>query len=123
FAGLATGFVRNEQELLWCRMLLGFFAAGNWPCGIRTTRALLDARERSLGNGVLQSGTSVGAIIMPLIMRGLMTQDLGSWRIAFQVVAAAGLFWLVLWFLLLRKADLPPPREQPSTVADNVGIW
>src|SRR4030095_1190991 len=83
----------------------------------------LDARERSLGNGVLQSGTSVGAIVMPLIMRGLMTQELGSWRLAFQVVAAAGLFWLVLWFLLLRKADLPPPREQPSTVADDGGIW
>src|SRR5678815_3696867 len=38
-AGLATGFVRNEQELLWCRILLGFFEAGHWPCGIRTTRA------------------------------------------------------------------------------------
>jgi ACS family hexuronate transporter-like MFS transporter len=122
-AGFATGFVRNYEELLVCRAFLGFFEAGHWPCGIRTTRALLDATERSLGNGVLQSGTSVGAIIMPLIMRGLMTQELGSWRIAFQVVAAAGLLWLVLWFLLLRKADLPPPREQPGTVADDGRIW
>jgi ACS family hexuronate transporter-like MFS transporter len=124
-AGLATGFVRNEQELLWCRMLLGFFEAGHWPCGIRTTRALLDARERSLGNGVLQSGTSIGAIITPLIMRGLMTSELGSWRIAFQVVGAVGLVWLVLWFALLRKADLPTPSHVPETAADGTvqSIW
>ena len=117
-AGLTTGFVRNEQELLWCRMLLGFFEAGHWPCGIRTTRALLDPRERSLGNSVLQSGTSIGAIITPLIMRGLMTSELGSWRIAFQAVGAAGLLWLVLWFVLLRKADLPTPSRTPETAAD-----
>jgi hypothetical protein len=124
-AGLATGFVRNEQELLWCRMLLGFFEAGHWPCGIRTTRALLDARERSLGNGVLQSGTSVGAIITPLIMRGLMTSELGTWRIAFQVVGAAGLVWLVLWFALLRKADLPTPSRAPEMAPDGTAqsIW
>jgi ACS family hexuronate transporter-like MFS transporter len=123
--GLATGFVRNEQELLWCRMLLGFFEAGHWPCGIRTTRALLDARERSLGNGVLQSGTSIGAIITPLIMRGLMTPELGTWRVAFQVVGAAGLVWLVLWFALLRKADLPTPSRVPEMAADGTAqsIW
>src|SRR5215212_10423226 len=102
-AGLAAGFVRNEQELLMCRMLLGFFEAGHWPCGVRTTRALLDARERSLGNSVLQSGTSIGAIITPLLMRALMTQELGSWRVAFQVVGLAGLGWLVLWFALIRS--------------------
>ena len=124
-AGFATGFVRNEQELLWCRMLLGFFEAGHWPCAIRTTRALLDPRERSLGNSVLQSGTSIGAIITPLIMRGLMTGELGSWRIAFQAVGAAGLLWLVLWFTLLRKADLPTPSRAPETAADGTAqtLW
>jgi MFS transporter, ACS family, hexuronate transporter len=124
-AGVATGFVSNEQELLWCRMLLGFFEAGHWPCGIRTTRALLDARERSLGNGVLQSGTSIGAIITPIIMRGLMTEELGSWRLAFQVVGAAGIVWLVLWFALLRKEDLPAPDRTRETAqeGDVQSLW
>jgi ACS family hexuronate transporter-like MFS transporter len=124
-AGLATGFVHNEQELLWCRMVLGFFEAGHWPCGIRTTRALLDARERSLGNGVLQSGTSVGAILAPLIMSGLMTAGLGSWRMAFRVVGAAGLLWLVLWFALVRRADLPNPVQESGSTGqgDEPGLW
>lgn len=124
-AGFATGFVRSYDELLLCRVLLGFFEAAHWPCGIRTTRALLDARERSLGNGVLQSGTSLGAIITPLIMRGLMTAEVGSWRIAFQVVGAAGVVWLVLWFVLLRNADLgrPSPRRTEAADASDPGLW
>jgi ACS family hexuronate transporter-like MFS transporter len=124
-AGLATGFVHNEQELLWCRMLLGFFEAGHWPCGIRTTRALLEARERSLGNGVLQSGTSVGAIITPLIMSGLMTSELGSWRVAFRFVGAAGFLWLVLWFALVRATDLPKPDAAPTSSEEESGgsVW
>ncbi len=124
-AGLATGFVRDEQELLWCRMALGFFEAGHWPCAIRTTRALLDPRERSLGNSVLQSGTSIGAIITPLIMTGLMTSELGSWRVAFQTVGATGFVWLILWFTLVRKSDLPAPvrvRDNPDKNAEQ-SLW
>src|SRR3954470_286544 len=108
-AGLAAGRVHDAHELLICRMALGFFEAGHWPCGVRTTRALLDARERSFGNSVLQSGTSLGAIVTPLLMRWLMTAELGSWRIAFQVVGIAGLAWLVLWFAFIRAGDLPAP--------------
>jgi ACS family hexuronate transporter-like MFS transporter len=122
-AGLAAGFVHNEQELLLCRMALGFFEAGHWPCGVRTTRALLDARERSLGNSVLQSGTSLGAIITPLLMRVLMTAELGSWRVAFQVVGLAGLGWLVLWFALTRAADLPAPERHKKTETDQESLW
>ncbi|MEZ5386243.1 MAG: MFS transporter [Prosthecobacter sp.] len=124
-AGLATGFVHNEQELLWCRMALGFFEAGHWPCGVRVTRALLDARERSLGNGVLQSGTSIGAIITPLIMSAIMTAELGSWRHAFQIVGVIGFAWLVLWFAFVRKADLPAPVRiaDTSSEKDTDSIW
>ncbi len=120
-AGLLTGFVHDQTQLLWCRMALGFFEAGHWPCGVRTTRALLDDRERSLGNGVLQSGTSIGAIITPLIMRGLMTDELGSWRIAFQVVGVTGFAWLALWFALVRQSDLPAPS--PAVRQMSGSIW
>src|SRR4051794_5400952 len=30
--GFATGWVTNYWELLACRLLLGFFEAGHWPC-------------------------------------------------------------------------------------------
>jgi len=105
-AGFATGFVKGYDELLMCRIALGFFEAGHWPCGIRTTRMLLDPRERSLGNGVLQSGASLGAIITPLIMQQLMTSDLRTWRYPFLVTGVIGLLWIVPWLLLLKPGDL-----------------
>ena len=105
-AGFVTGLIKNYDQLLVCRMLLGFFEAGHWPCAIRTTRLLLDARQRSMGNGLLQSGASLGAIVTPVIMAALMTSELGTWRVPFLVVGAVGLLWIVPWFVLLRGNDL-----------------
>lgn len=116
--GFTTGFVRDYDELLVCRTLLGFFEAGHWPCGIRTTRMLLDSRQRSLGNGVLQSGASFGAIITPIIMQALMTTELGSWRTPFKVVGAVGLLWIVPWLLLMRTSDLSSERS-PGDVSSS----
>lgn len=86
--GFMSGYVENYDQLLACRTLLGFFEAGHWPCGIKTIRALLDVRGRAMGNSVLQSGTSIGAIATPLIMSRLLTDDISSWRLPFQVVGA-----------------------------------
>lgn len=122
-AGLVTGFVRNYEELLWCRIALGFFEAGHWPCAIRTTRWLLDERKRSMGNGLLQSGASLGAIFTPLIMRALMTPELGSWRVPFIVVGAAGLLWLIPWFILLRGEALRPVRAAASAGGSGLGTF
>lgn len=124
-AGIATGFARDYNSLLWCRILLGFFEAGHWPCGVKATRALLDDRDRSLGNGVLQSGTSLGAVITPLILRVMMTDEAGSWRWAFQAVGAAGLVWLVAWLLLVRRTDFQTiiPAASPQNPAGIEQPW
>ncbi len=113
--GFATGFTHSFTGLLVCRTFLGFFESGHWPCGVKATRALLDARDRSLGNGVLQSGTSIGAIITPLIMNALLTPAPGSWRPAFILIGAIGVVWVALWFLLVGPRDLTPaPAEMPD---------
>ena len=104
--GFATGRVESHEGLLLCRTLLGLFEGGHWPCAIKTTQALLAPTDRPLGNSVLQSGTSLGAIIAPLIMQAMLTSELSSWRLPFQVVGAAGLLWVAAWFLLVRKGDL-----------------
>jgi ACS family hexuronate transporter-like MFS transporter len=110
-AGIAAGFATDYHSLLLCRIFLGFFEAGHWPCGVKATRALLEPRDRSLGNGLLQSGTSIGAVITPLVLRAMMTDEVGSWRWAFQVVGATGLLWLIAWFVLVRRSDFVPAAE------------
>lgn len=116
-AGFATGKVQTADQLLLCRALLGFFEAGHWPCAIRTTRLILDERQRSFGNGLLQSGASLGAIITPLILRMLMGDASvpGGWRTPFLVVGAAGLLWIIPWYLLVRSSDLAGNPSGPTT--------
>src|SRR6185503_9997642 len=113
--GFATGLVENYSGLLVCRTFLGFFEAGHWPCAVKTTQGLLTPADRSMGNSLLQSGTSIGAIITPQIMRVLLTPELGSWRPAFQIVGATGLVWIVAWFAMVRRTELD---AAPMTTAD-----
>jgi ACS family hexuronate transporter-like MFS transporter len=114
--GFATGFVQSDRELLVCRALLGLFEGGHWPCAIKTTQRLLEPPDRPMGNSVLQSGASVGAILAPLLMSAMLTSRLESWRIPFQVIGAAGLGWAVFWFALVRAGDLTASSPPPGTV-------
>lgn len=116
--GFLTAYARNYEELLACRILLGLFEGGHWPCAIKTTRALLAPAERSLGNSVLQSGTSIGAIATPLLMRLLLTPEPGSWRGAFQIIGSVGLIWIVAWFALIRRQDLGVAADAPGVHAE-----
>src|SRR6056297_2250433 len=59
-ATAATAWAGGYEDLLWLRLGLGIFEAGHWPCGVRVVRALIKSRGRAMGNGLLQSGTSIG---------------------------------------------------------------
>lgn len=107
--GYCTGLVETYTGLLVCRTLLGLFEAGHWPCALKTTQRILSPRERTMGNSILQSGSSIGAIVTPLLVLALLTPERGSWRDVFQIIALAGLGWVVLWFMAIRSRDLPGP--------------
>jgi ACS family hexuronate transporter-like MFS transporter len=125
--GFATGLVHDYAGLLVCRTFLGFFEAGHWPCAIKTTQLLLTPSDRALGNGILQSGTSLGAVITPLIMRVLMTDEIGSWRFSFQAVGLFGIAWIAAWFFLVGKNDLQTGSSQAAAPAatglTDPGLW
>jgi ACS family hexuronate transporter-like MFS transporter len=102
--------------LLACRTALGFFESGHWPCALITARQILTAAERALGNGLLQSGASAGAILIPLYVREVRHLG-GNWGVVFWTVGSAGLLWVPLWLALVRPGDLegppPPPADGP----------
>ena len=122
--GMATGWSHGFSGLMVCRTLLGFFEAGHWPCAIKTTFALLSEKDRTMGNSVLQSGASIGAIITPQIMKLMMTEQAGSWRITFIIVGGVGLLWVVLWLVCLRPRDLDraPVVRSKTDLSDLGGI-
>lgn len=116
--GFATGLAQDYDGLLVCRTLLGLFEAGHWPCAIKTTQRLLAPEDRAMGNGLLQGGASVGAIVTPQVMNAMMTPQLETWRMPFQAIGAAGLVWVVVWFAMVRETDLAPvraPAVQPGS--------
>jgi ACS family hexuronate transporter-like MFS transporter len=104
--GFATGWVTSYRELLVCRVLLGFFEAGQWPCALVTAQRMLSRRDRPLGNSIIQSGASLGAIATPIVILFLTTGASGSWRLPFRVIGMAGVFWVVAWLLTVRSSDL-----------------
>jgi ACS family hexuronate transporter-like MFS transporter len=114
--GVGSGWASGFDGLVLFRGLLGFFEAGHWPCALKTTFVLLDEKDRTMGNSVLQSGASLGAVVTPQVLRVLMTDETGSWRTAFVAVGAVGLLWVALWFACLRPWDLatPPAVERDA---------
>jgi ACS family hexuronate transporter-like MFS transporter len=104
--------------LLLCRTLLGFFEAGHWPCALLTARQILSAKDRPLGNGLLQSGASLGAILVPPYIAAVRHLG-GGWEIAFWTIGGIGLLWVPAWFLLVRRGDLDHQSHAP--VARNAG--
>lgn len=111
--------------LLLCRTMLGIFESGHWPCALLTARQILTAAERPLGNGLLQSGASLGAILIPLYVREVRNLG-GDWGVVFWTVGAAGLLWVPLWLVLVRSSDFagqPPPAAgaEPGHPPPHVG--
>jgi MFS transporter, ACS family, hexuronate transporter len=118
-AGVLTGFAGSFEMLLACRFFLGLFEAGNWPCGLRTTRAILRPTERSLGNSLFQGGTALGAVITPLvvllILEGAESHgETDAWRLPFRVIGSLGLAWIALWYLTV------PTRMLETSGTDGV---
>ena len=105
--GFATGWVTDYRELMICRVLLGFAEAGQWPCALAASQRLLSRSNRALGNSILQSGASLGAIATPLVILWLNHPGGdGSWRLPFRVIGALGVVWVFCWLLIIRPQDL-----------------
>ncbi len=106
--------------LLICRTLLGFCEAGHWPCALLTARQVLAAKDRPLGNAILQSGASLGAVLIPLYAE-IVERNGAEWHFAFWTVGVLGLLWVPLWFALVRTSDFadpPPPAAVESEGMD-----
>jgi ACS family hexuronate transporter-like MFS transporter len=89
--GLAAGF----GMLAVSRFLLGVGEGGGFPAATKAVSEWFPTRERSTAMGVINAGTSVGAVIAPPAIAAII-QYLG-WRWVFFLCGAAGLLWSVWW--------------------------
>lgn len=118
--------VAHFLGLFVCRVVLGVFEAGHWPCALVTTQRMLTRAQLPLGNSILQSGASVGSILTPFLVLAGQVILPGRWQFPFLFVGLAGLAWVVPWLLLIRKGDLPRPAAVPTPEAappPAAGFW
>jgi ACS family hexuronate transporter-like MFS transporter len=111
-AAMATALAPSLGLVFACRALLGVGESFNWPCALRVTARVLPPSDRSLGNGIFNSGAAVGAVVTPIVVTTL-TQAFG-WRTAFLLVGCAGFIWVAAWLGLVRgrhRELLAPPRQ------------
>ena len=114
-AAIAAAYAPTLGILMALRALLGVGESFNWPCALRVTRTILPPAERSLGNGIFNSGAAVGAVLTPLIVTPIAAYY--GWRRSFLVIGVLGFVWVGLWLALLggrrRQVFVNPPR--PAT--------
>jgi ACS family hexuronate transporter-like MFS transporter len=121
-AGFATGSVHTFFALMVCRAILGIGEAFNWPCSVGIIQRVLPREARSLGNGIFNSGMTLGAVAMPLLVELLVSPKTGEgWRTLFQGVGLAGTVWVLLWLISTQGASaqvLRRPSENTGFVGE-----
>jgi len=128
-AAMATSLVPSLGLFVACRALLGVGESFNWPCALRVTARVLPPAERSLGNGIFNSGAAIGAVVTPFVVTKLTVAY--GWRTAFLVPGAIGLIWVAAWLvlvkgrhraLLARRSSEGFPRAKTATRKPGLSI-
>jgi ACS family hexuronate transporter-like MFS transporter len=105
-AGL-TSLANGLWSFCTFRFLLGAGEAANWPAATKAVSEWFPRRERGLAVALFDSGSSVGAMLAPVLLVFLMTRT-GGWRPAFVLVSTLGFLWLFLW-----RRTYHPPETHP----------
>lgn len=108
-AGLVHAFVVTPIQFGIARFMLGLGEAGNWPAALKLTSEWFPKHERSTASGIFNSGSALGAIIVPPLIAYLSIYY--DWKTTFILLAVAGYIWLlVFWFIYYT------PKQDPSEI-------
>ncbi len=117
-AAVAHGFVRSVMGFGGVRLLLGLGEAGNFPSAVKATAEWFPASERAFAMGLFNSGSTVGAILAPLIVPWIALHF--GWRVAFILIGMIGFIWIPTWLVLYRHPT--PVTETASELGPAIPI-
>lgn len=115
-AAAAHGFVRSAAGFAGARFMLGLGQAGNFPAAVKATGEWFAPNERALAAGLFNSGSTVGAILTPLLVPWIALRF--GWQNAFIATGLFGLLWIPLWVSIYRR---PGPFACASTSSRETG--
>jgi ACS family hexuronate transporter-like MFS transporter len=115
-AGLFHAFAVTPFQFGVCRFFLGLGEAGNWPAALKLTSEWFPPHERSTASGIFNSGSALGAIIVPPLVAVMATNY--GWQYTFIILAVFGYIWLAaFWFSYYtpgKSAEVSKARVVPA---------
>jgi ACS family hexuronate transporter-like MFS transporter len=126
-ASMSTALGHSLTSFAVSRAALGFGEAAIFPASIKAVAEWFPKKERAFSTGIFNAGTSVGAMITPVVVPWINAR--WGWRGSFVAIGALGFVWLAFWWLLyykpeehsrVSKAELEYIRSDPQILAGNV---
>src|SRR5467141_2394143 len=113
-ASMGTALGSSLTSFAVSRVALGFGEAAVFPASIKAVAEWFPKKERALSTGIFNAGTSLGAMLTPLVVPWINAR--WGWRGAFIGIGALGFVWLLFWLMLYRK-----PEEHPRVSKAELG--
>jgi MFS transporter, ACS family, hexuronate transporter len=107
YSGSVAGFMA-------ARFVLGLGESGNFPAANKAIAEWFPKKERAFAFGLFNSGTNVGALVVPLVVPWITITY--GWYWAFVGTGAIGFLWLLLWWPLYKSPE-HHPRLKPAELA------
>lgn len=126
-AAMAHAAARGAFSFAAARFGLGLGESANFPAAVKATAEWFPKKDRALATGWFNTGSSLGAVLVPLIVWGSFMHF--GWKGAFIITGALGFIWLIFWSLFYRvpekhprisRAELDYIRSGEPGVADKV---
>ncbi|MFZ4724761.1 MAG: MFS transporter [Paludibacter sp.] len=103
FSGMLHAAARSVFAFGSARFLLGLGESANFPASIKTVAEWFPRKERALATGIFNSGSTIGAIVAPIIVT-YITLNFG-WRWAFIITGLFGFIWLIFWLSIYKSPN------------------
>ncbi|MFC5862436.1 MFS transporter [Acidicapsa dinghuensis] len=102
-SSMSHALARTALAFGTSRFFLGLGESGNFPAAIKTVAEWFPKKERALATGLFNSGTSVGAILVPLTVPWIV--DHWGWQAAFLFTGGFSLIWVILWLITYKSPE------------------
>ena len=104
------------------RFLLGMGEGGGFPAATRAVAEWFPTKDRSTAMGIINAGTSIGAVVAPPLMALILS--FANWRWIFAISGALGLLWTAWWRLsyFVPDAETLGPEEASANNAHWISL-
>lgn len=108
-AAMGHAAVRGTFGFMAARGLLGLGEGGNFPAAVKAVAEWFPKKERALATGIFNAGTSIGAVVAPIMVPWLLGAY--GWKEAFLITGAVGFIWLIFWWFMY---EIPSRQKRLS---------